>query len=138
MVFTGTLQIETQGDMDIIDITPRIAGFLGESKLASGVVTVYVSHTTAGVSVIECETGLLSDFKRMFERVYPTAIRYEHDNHSTEGNGYAHVRASMVGPSVAVPFVQGTMSLGIWQRIVLVDFDNGPRSRHVIVQIMGA
>ncbi len=110
---------------------------VAEADVNSGTATVFISGSTAGVSTIEFESGLLSDFKSMWERLIPQDIRYEHDRAWGEGNGYSHVRASLLGASLVVPFNDKRLTLGTWQQIVLVDFDNRPRSRQIIMQIMG-
>ena len=137
MVVTKRLHLQTKGNTDIIDITDQVARELASSKLTAGVVTVFVAHSTAGITTIECEPGLIKDFEVLFERLAPEDVPYEHDNGSGEGNGHAHVRASLLGQSLAVPFSAGKLSLGTWQQIVLIDFDNRPRSRQVVLQIMG-
>jgi secondary thiamine-phosphate synthase enzyme len=137
LVFTQKLQFNTKGNTDIVDVTPDTARTVQNSGLEAGIATVFVSHSTAGVTVIECESGLLQDFKVMFERVFPQNIDYDHDRSYGEGNGHAHVRASLLGPSVTVPFSHGRLMLGTWQQIVMIDFDNRPRSREVVIQIVG-
>lgn len=137
MVNSAKLSVQTRGDTDIIDITPDIKKNLKDSNLQAGVVTVFVAHSTAAITVIEEEPGLIKDFKSMFERLAPRDIPYSHDSGIGEGNGYAHVRASLVGPSIAVPFAARELSLGTWQQIVLVDFDNRPRIRQIVMQFVG-
>jgi len=107
------------------------------AEVNSGTATVFVNGSTAGVSTIEFESGLLSDFKAMWKRNIPQDIPYDHDRAWGDGNGYSHVRASLLGASLVVPFNDKRLTLGTWQQIVLVDFDNRPRSRQIIVQIMG-
>lgn len=137
MVITRKLHFETRGNTDIIDISREVEKALKETDLNAGLVTVFVTHSTAGITAIECESGLLKDFKAMFERLMPRGMAYSHDSGTGEGNGFSHVRASLLGPSVSVPFSEGRLVLGTWQQIVLVDFDNRPRSRTVFVQVMG-
>jgi len=110
---------------------------VAQSGVKNGIVTVFVPGSTGGVTTIEFESGLISDLQQMFERVIPTNIAYKHDLRWGDGNGYAHVRASLLGPSLTVPLVDGRLTLGTWQQIVFVDFDNRPRSRRLIVQIVG-
>lgn len=137
MVVTKQISLQSKGHCDIIDITPQVAQQLAEAGVNSGTVTLFVSGSTAGISTIEFESGLLSDFQNMWERNVPRNIAYNHDRAWGEGNGYSHVRASLLGASLVVPFNNKKLALGTWQQIVLVDFDNRPRSRQVVVQIMG-
>jgi len=137
MVTTKKIGLQTKGNCDIIDITPQVEQQLAETDTNDGIVTLFISGSTAGISTIEYESGLLSDFKGMWERNVPRDTQYKHDRAWGEGNGYSHVRASLLGASLVVPFSDKKLALGTWQQIVLVDFDNRPRSRQIIVQIMG-
>lgn len=137
MVVTKQISLQTKGQCDIVDITSQVARGVAEANVNSGIATVFVTGSTAGVSTIEFEPGLLSDFKGMWERVVPQDIHYDHDRAWGEGNGHSHVRASLLGASLVVPFNDKRLALGTWQQIVLVDFDNRPRSRQILLQIMG-
>ena len=137
MVVTKKISLQTKGECDIIDITPQVEQQVAETNINSGTVTVFVAGSTAGISTIEFESGLLSDFHNMWERNVPKNIPYNHDRRWGDGNGYSHVRASLLGASLVVPFNDKRLTLGTWQQIVLVDFDNRPRSRQIILQIMG-
>jgi len=137
MVATKKVSLESKGNCDIIDITPEVQEQLSRTDIKNGIVTLFVSGSTAGVSTIEFESGLLSDFKDMWERNIPKDITYKHDRAWGDGNGHSHVRASLLGASLVIPFSDKKLALGTWQQIVLVDFDNRPRSRQIIVQIMG-
>ncbi len=137
MVTTKKISFQTKGHCDIIDITPQVEQQLAETDISDGTVTLFVSGSTAGISTIEFESGLLSDFQSMWERNVPKDIPYDHDRRWGDGNGYSHVRASLLGASLVIPFNDKRLALGTWQQIVLVDFDNRPRSRQIIVQIMG-
>jgi secondary thiamine-phosphate synthase enzyme len=137
MVVTKRVSLQTKGNCDIIDITPQIEQQLAETDIRNGTVTLFVSGSTAGISAIEYEPGLLSDFQDMWERLIPRNIQYEHNRAWGEGNGYSHVRASLLGTSLVIPFSDKKLTLGTWQQIVLVDFDNRPRARQIVVQIMG-
>ncbi len=110
---------------------------LAETGMSSGTVTLFLAGSTAGISTIEFESGSLSDFKDMWERNVPQSIPYDHDRRWGDGNGYSHIRASLLGASLVVPFSGRKLTLGTWQQIVLVDFDNRPRSRQIILQVMG-
>jgi secondary thiamine-phosphate synthase enzyme len=137
MVVTKKISLESKGNCDIIDITPEVQKQLTGIDVKNGIVTLFVSGSTAGISTIEHEPGLLSDFKAMWERNIPQDIPYQHDRAWGDGNGHSHVRASLLGASLVVPFSNKKLALGTWQQIVVVDFDNRPRSRQVVVQIMG-
>ena len=137
MVVTKKISLQTKGQCDIVDITSQVAREVAEANVNSGMATVFVNGSTAGVTTIEFESGLLSDFKAMWERNIPKDIHYDHDRAWGEGNGHSHVRASLLGASLVVPFNDKRLTLGTWQQIVLVDFDNRPRSRQIVVQIMG-
>jgi len=137
MLVTKKISLQSKGHCDIIDITPQVAQQIAETNVNSGTVTLFVAGSTAGISTIEFESGLLSDFQSMWERNIPKNIPYNHDLRWGDGNGYSHVRASLLGASLVVPFNDKRLALGTWQQIVLVDFDNRPRSRQIILQIMG-
>jgi len=137
MVVTKKIALQTKGECDIVDITPQVEREVAEAGINSGVVTLFVAGSTAGVTTIEFESGLLADFQDMWQRTVPKNIPYNHDRRWGDNNGYSHVRASLLGASLVVPFNDKRLTLGTWQQIVLVDFDNRPRSRQVILQIMG-
>jgi secondary thiamine-phosphate synthase enzyme len=119
------------------DITAEIANEIKNSSISNGIATIFISGSTAGITTIEYEDGLISDFKDMWNRNAPSNIPYQHNQRWGDGNGHSHVRASLQGPSLVVPFVNKKMTLGTWQQIVVVDFDNRPRSREVILQLLG-
>jgi len=137
MVVTREITLNSRGECDIIDITPDIEQEVAKAGMAKGVVTIFVAGSTAGLTTIEFESGVLADLQGMWERIVPKDITYAHDRRWGDGNGYSHVRASLLGASLAVPFSNKRLMVGTWQQIVLVDFDNRPRSRQVILQIMG-
>jgi len=137
MVVSKKISLESKGNCDIIDITPEVQKQLAGTDIKNGIVTLFISGSTAGISTIEYEPGLLSDFKAMWERNIPQGIPYQHDRAWGDGNGHSHVRASLLGASLVVPFSNRKLALGTWQQIVVVDFDNRPRSRQIVVQIMG-
>ena len=136
-VETKSFTISTQGNCDILDITPHVSRELAKAGISSGTATVFVAGSTCAVTTIEYESGVLSDLKDAFERMAPETMHYAHNAKWGDGNGHSHVRASVLGPSLTVPFSDGSPLLGTWQQIVLVDFDNRPRTRRVIVQIIG-
>ncbi|MBI3841793.1 MAG: YjbQ family protein [Thaumarchaeota archaeon] len=136
-VVTKTVQVRSKGQDDMIDITEQTSRAVKESKLRDGIVTVFVSGSTAAVTTIEYEPGLKQDFPKMLSRIAPGEIEYEHQKMWHDGNGHSHVRASLVGPSLTIPFKEGDLVLGTWQQIVLVEMDTRQRDRKVILQIIG-
>ena len=137
MIVTKKISLQTKGECDIVDITPQVERQVAEADINSGTATLFVSGSTAGISTIEFESGVLSDLKRMWERNVPQDIPYDHDRRWGDGNGYSHVRASLLGASLVIPFNDKRLALGTWQQVVVVDFDNRPRSRQIVLQIMG-
>jgi secondary thiamine-phosphate synthase enzyme len=137
MVVTEQISLESQGNCDIIDITPEVRQQLSKAKVSDGTVTLFISGSTAGLTTIEFEPGLIADFKKMWERTVPQDIPYQHDRAWGDGNGHSHVRASLLGASLVIPFSDRRLALGTWQQIVVVDFDNRARSRQIVVQITG-
>jgi secondary thiamine-phosphate synthase enzyme len=137
MIVNDNISFQTMGDCDIVDITPQVARQVAESGINSGTVTVFIPGSTAGVTTIEYEPGLVDDLQQMWRRIAPRDSPYSHNRHWGDGNGHSHVRASVLGPSLVVPFTDRKLTLGTWQQIIMVDFDNRPRSRQVILQIMG-
>jgi secondary thiamine-phosphate synthase enzyme len=136
-VLTKIIQIKSKGEMDIINITNQASAAIGESNIKNGIITVFVSGSTAAVTTIEYEPGLMYDFPEMLSRVAPKDIQYRHDNTWHDGNGHSHVRASLLGPSLTIPIVEGNMSLGTWQQLILLELDTRARNRNVILQLIG-
>ncbi|MGA7897334.1 MAG: secondary thiamine-phosphate synthase enzyme YjbQ [Nitrososphaeraceae archaeon] len=136
-VITKTIQVKSVGEGDVINLTEQTSRIVEECKIVNGIVTVFVSGSTAAVTTIEYEPGLKHDFPAMLSRVAPSNIGYEHDNTWHDGNGHSHVRASLVGPSLTIPFVNGNLLLGTWQQIVLLEMDTRSRRRNIVVQMMG-
>ncbi|MEJ2315181.1 MAG: secondary thiamine-phosphate synthase enzyme YjbQ [Nitrospirota bacterium] len=137
MTFTDTLSFGTRGLTDIIDITPKVNSVLERSGIRQGLLTVFCKGSTGSISTIEFESGVVNDLRKAIERVVPSNITYEHDKRWGDGNGFSHVRAALMKPSLSVPVLDGRLSLGTWQQIVFIDFDNRPRNREVIVQVVG-
>jgi secondary thiamine-phosphate synthase enzyme len=137
MVTTSRLDVRTAGQGDVCDLTDAIGRAVASAGLDAGTVTVFVTGSTAGITTIEFEPGAVADLDRAFERVAPRAGEYAHHLRWGDDNGSSHVRAAMLGPSLTVPVVSGRLALGTWQQVVLVEFDTGPRDRHVVVQIIG-
>lgn len=136
-VVTRNITLQTKGNCDIVDITPLVAEEIQESNVGNGIVTLFVSGSTAGLTTIEHEPNLLSDFKNMWDRLVPQDIPYQHNKTWGDGNGHSHVRASLLSASLTIPFVSKRLTLGTWQQVVFIDFDNRPRSRKMVLQIMG-
>lgn len=137
MIKTKHLKLETKGGDQVIDLTSEVEQAVTEAKLAAGLATVFVPGSTASVTTIEYEPGLVADIKELDERLAPAGKSYSHDKAWGDGNGYAHLRAAVIGPSLSVPVEKGKLTLGTWQQIVLIDHDNRPRSREVVIQLIG-
>lgn len=136
-VHTATLSFQTQGNAQIIDITPEVTRIVRDTGLDAGIVTVFCPGSTGGLTTIEYEGGAISDFQRLFDEIAPVDKPYAHNARWGDGNGHSHIRSALLGPSLTVPFVDGKLLTGTWQQIIFVDFDNKGRSRRVIVQVMG-
>jgi len=136
-VHTGQGEISTEGRGQIIDITPFVSSEVEKSLVQEGTATVFVPGATAGLTTIEYEDGLIDDFHSLWERIAPERLHYAHNARWGDGNGHSHIRASLLGPSIVIPVTKGRLTLGTWQQIILVDFDNRPRKRRFVCQIMG-
>ena len=136
-VLSDTIQLHSEGEGDIIDMTLQLSNTVEESKIKNGTVTIFVSGSTAAVTTIEYEPGLVHDFPEMLSRVVPKDIEYEHDNTWHDGNGHSHIRSSLIGPSLTIPIIGGKLTLGTWQQVVLLEMDTRSRNRTVILQIIG-
>ena len=136
-VITSQIALHTKGNGDIIDITREVAEAVAASEITSGTVTVFIAGSTAGVTTVEYEPGLVADLHDLWERIAPANMEYRHNQRWGDGNGHSHVRASLLEASLVVPFQNKSLILGTWQQIVVVDFDNRARSRQVILQLMG-
>ena len=137
MIVTEHIDFQTNGNAEMTDLTAKVARALERSGLEAGVVVVFVSGATGAVTTIEYEPGLVEDMKDALERIAPQEIEYAHNKRWGDGNGHSHIRASVIGPSLTVPFSEGKLLLGTWQQIVFLDLDNRPRYRRIVVQIMG-
>jgi secondary thiamine-phosphate synthase enzyme len=136
-IYSSVIHINTTGSLDIINISPRIEDLVARHTVFTGFLILFIAGSTAALTTIEYEQGAIEDLRRAIERIAPQDLPYEHDRRWGDGNGYAHVRAALLGPSLAVPLQEGRLKLGTWQQIVLCDFDNRPRRREVIVQLHG-
>jgi secondary thiamine-phosphate synthase enzyme len=137
MIKTVSVSLSTRGDADIHDITERISNAVSKSGLKDGTATVFCPSSTSAVTTIEYESGALSDLRRLFDEIVPAGRDYAHNARWQDGNGHSHVRAALLGPSLSVPFVNGRLTLGTWQQVIYVDFDNRPRRRELVLQIIG-
>jgi secondary thiamine-phosphate synthase enzyme len=137
MVFGKAFSIQTQGFSDIADITPNVEAIIDESKIENGVATVFVVGSTASVSTIEHEPALTQDMKDQLDELVPSTLRSRHSETWGDDNGFSHIRATLMGPGITVPVSGGSLTLGTWQQIVVIDHDNRPRSRKIFVQVMG-
>ena len=137
MVFTETFSLSAKGFCDIIDVTGKVAAAVGRSGIANGLATVFCPGSTCSLTAIEYETGVLRDLANVIEKIVPSNVPYEHDRRWGDGNGFSHVRAALLKPSISVPLVNRKLALGTWQQIVFLDFDNRERRREIIVQVVG-
>jgi len=137
MIYSETISFSTKGFSDIIDLTDQVGAVLKRSKIENGLVTVFCPGSTGAVTTIEFESGVLKDLQRAIEKIVPSNIPYDHDRRWGDGNGFSHVRAALMKPSLAVPLIERKLSLGTWQQIVFIDFDNRSRNRNILVHIIG-
>lgn len=136
-VKSSSIHLSTRGDADIHDITEEVARQVDQSGLKDGTVTIFCPSSTSALTTIEFENGALSDLQRLFNEIVPPNREYAHNARWGDGNGHSHVRAALLGPSLTIPFVNGGLTLGTWQQIIYVDFDNRPRRRELILQMIG-
>jgi secondary thiamine-phosphate synthase enzyme len=137
MTFSETISFSTKGFTDIVDMTHHVAGVLERSKIEDGLVTVFCPGSTGAVTTIEYESGVLKDLQKAIEKIMPSNIPYDHDRRWGDGNGFSHVRAALMKPSLTIPLIKGRLTLGTWQQIVFIDFDNRRRDRNILVHIVG-
>ena len=137
MVRGYTLELETRGEGQVVDLTDDVVRCIDESGISDGTVSLFVPGSTAGLTTIEFEPGAVADLAEVFESLAPSDRDWRHHERWGDHNGHSHVRAALLGPSLSVPFVDGELALGTWQQVVLVDFDDRPRDRRIIVQIVG-
>jgi secondary thiamine-phosphate synthase enzyme len=136
-VQTEHIELSTHGEADAIDITDPVRSAIAKSGLRDGIACIFAPGSTGGVTTIEFESGCISDLQGLFSRIAPRNLEYEHHKRWGDGNGHSHVRAALLGPSLAIPFVEGEPTLGTWQQIIFVDFDNRARSRRLVLQLVG-
>lgn len=136
-IISASMKLNTKGNTDIIDITGELEHLLTETGLSSGTLTVFCPSSTSALTTVEFESGAISDLKRVLDELIPTTRDYNHNSTWGDGNGASHMRASLLGPSLTIPFIDKTLTLGTWQQVIYLDFDNRPRQRELVVQIMG-
>ena len=136
-VATFGIELKTRGECEIVDLTDKVAEIVAGSGISNGLVLTFVPGSTGGITTIEYEPGLLQDIPALYQKLIPKGPAYEHDKTWGDGNGYSHLRAALTGASFTCPLVEGRLVLGTWQQIVLLDFDNRPRDRRIVVQIVG-
>ena len=136
-VKTSSISLSTRGHADIHDITDQVARSILQSGLKDGTVTIFCPSSTSALTTIEYESGALSDLRRLFDEIVPQDREYHHNERWHDGNGHSHVRAALLGPSLTIPFVDGQLTLGTWQQIIYLDFDNRPRQRKLVLQLIG-
>ncbi len=136
-IFTDTLVLNTKGFGDTIDITESVTKAMEKSGIENGLATVFCTGSTGTITTIEYESGVIKDLQAILEKIVPSNVPYEHDKRWGDGNGFSHVRAALMKPSLSIPCVRGKLSLGTWQQVVFIDFDNRKRHREIMVQIMG-
>ena len=132
-----TLSFKTKGECDLIDISSSLYEILNKADINDGLLTAFIPGSTAGITTIEYESGLIKDIKEFFNKTIPRNKEYHHNLTWGDGNGFSHVRAALLGPSLSIPFFNKKLTLGTWQQVVVIDFDNRPRNRKVIIQIIG-
>jgi secondary thiamine-phosphate synthase enzyme len=137
MIFTDTFAINTKGFGDTIDITDKVIKVVEQSGIEDGLVTVFCPGSTSTITTIEYEPGVIKDLQRALEKIVPSNVPYEHDRRWGDGNGFSHVRAALMKPSLSIPFIERKLMLGTWQQIVFIDFDNRERHRKIVVHILG-
>jgi secondary thiamine-phosphate synthase enzyme len=136
-VVTKFVHVESGGETDMIDITGAAQQVVDESKLQDGVITLFVQGSTGALTTIEYEEGLLKDLPAALDRIAPRSVSYEHEEKWHDGNGHSHIRASIIGPSMTIPFIKGKLTLGIWQQVVFIELDIRRRSRELVAQVIG-
>lgn len=137
MIYTDSISLSTKGFTDIIDITGKVIAVLNSSEVENGLITVFCTGSTGAITTTEYEPGVINDLKRAIEKIAPSNIPYKHDKRWGDGNGFSHVRAALMKPSLSIPVLDGKLGLGTWQQIVFIDFDNRARQRTLTVQVIG-
>ena len=136
-IISTSISMNTKGNADIHDITDQLTRAVSKSGLTTGIATIFCPSSTSALTTIEYESGAISDLRRLFDEIIPVNREYAHNERWHDGNGHSHVRAALLGPSLVIPFVEGKLTLGTWQQVIYVDFDNRPRQRELVVQLIG-
>lgn len=136
-IISKNLEYNTKGNLDLIDITDDLGRIIEDTNVQNGTVTVFVVGSTAAVTTFEYEPGMIRDMNDLYEKVAPVKKHYSHDDTWGDANGFSHIRAALQGPSLVIPLIEGKLTLGTWQQVVLAEFDNQPRNRNIVIQIMG-
>ena len=136
-VVSKSISLSTKGNADIHDITDQIANAISNSELKDGTATIFCPSSTSALTTIEYESGAVNDLRRLFDEIIPMNKEYAHNERWHDGNGHSHVRAALLGPSITIPFVDRQLTLGTWQQVIYVDFDNRPRQRKLVIQLIG-
>ena len=136
-IISTSISMNTKGNADILDITDQLTRAVSKSRLTTGIATIFCPSSTSALTTIEYESGAISDLRRLFDEIIPVNREYAHNERWHDGNGHSHVRAALLGPSLVIPFVDGKLTLGTWQQVIYVDFDNRPRQRELVVQLIG-
>jgi secondary thiamine-phosphate synthase enzyme len=137
MIETTSIRLSSRGDADVHDISAQVAQAVADSSLQDGIVTVFCPSSTSALTTIEYESGCVSDLRRLFDEIINPGRDYAHNARWGDGNGHSHLRAALLGPSLTIPFAARRLTLGTWQQVIYVDFDNKSRQRELVVQIMG-
>lgn len=136
-VVSASISLSTHGNTDVCEITSQVSRLVSESGVGQGIVTIFCPSSTSGITTVEYEPGCVTDLQRMFAELIPSDRPYQHDQTWGDANGYSHMRAALLKASLTIPFVNGQLTLGTWQQIIYIDFDNRPRHRDLVLQIMG-
>lgn len=137
MVRTGSIELKTNGNADVLDITSQVGQVVRASEIKNGSVTIFCPSSTSALTTIEYESGCVTDLRRLFDEILPPNREYAHNARWHDGNGHSHLRAALLGPSLTIPFIEGNLTLGTWQQVIYVDFDVRSRQRELVLQIMG-
>lgn len=137
MVINERIDLQTKGNADVLDITPQINQIVAKGDLICGIATIFTASSTSAITTLEFESGCVSDLRRLFDEIIDPGRHYAHNARWGDGNGHSHVRAALLRPSITIPIVDGKLTLGTWQQVIFIDFDNRPRKRSIIVQLMG-
>ena len=137
MIINERIDLQTQGNADVLDFTSQVIHIIDERNFTSGIVTIFTPSSTSAITTLEYESGCVSDLRRLFDEIIEPGRHYAHNARWGDGNGHSHVRAALLRPSITIPIIEGRMTLGTWQQLVFVDFDNRPRQRSLIVQLIG-